>query len=645
MNRRYTLRERAGYWFDNFMMQGVLSKVKVLLVVTLAFVLVIGLLAAVAKGGFGEAGDNSLFITLMYVLGKGGLNGSEGSPMYIVLMLIAILYCIFFTSMLIGFINQGIRTKTDELGTGQSKVIESGHTLILGFNSATLVLLGELIEANRNQLKPETVVILDEIDRSEMADVIARKLGPSRKRRQLKLTCRTGSIYRFDDLRRCSLETCRNVIVSSNNDFDTVKAIIACSHILNESDVDNDPYIVAAIHGEDAVDESRIAGRSSRAIERLEILPLNEIISRIMVHTSRQPGLSDVFTELFNFADDEFYIVDEDPSFPKFYGKNVEEINRYLKSSYAIGVRKADGTIAIGEPCRTTFGKGDSLILVQEDDDALQVLDIPADVIPTSGRKSPAVGGVCILILGVNGYLDLVLREYANYLHGGSTICISDRQGVLSSVVSADTMVALERKGITLRTSDADVRKRKELRALLCELDPSSVVVLQDHDEDKRESEDENTVRLLLYLRDFRSETKANFSITSEMHRMRNRELVAATGTEDFIIGRHLSSLLIAQISQQRSMAPLFENLLSNEGYEIYMKAASQYVALNQPLDLFSVGQAVSNTGDILIGVRQKDGDSYRVADINPVKYEADGFTLAQYVFTEDDYLVVLARE
>ena len=129
-----------------------------------------------------------------------------------------------------------------------------------------------------------------------------------------------------------------------------------------------------------------------------------------------------------------------------------------------------------------------------------------------------------------------------------------------------------------------------------------------------------------------------------EVHHVGDPLQIFLTGTEDFIIGRQLSSLLIAQISQQRAMAPLFESLLSREGYEIYMKPASKYVSMNEPLDFFSVGQAVANTGDIFIGVRKKDGGSYRLADINPAKFEKDGSTLIQYVFTEDDYLVVLSE-
>ena len=46
MARRYTLRERAGYWFDNLMSQGTSSKLRLLLVTTIAYIVVVGLVSA-----------------------------------------------------------------------------------------------------------------------------------------------------------------------------------------------------------------------------------------------------------------------------------------------------------------------------------------------------------------------------------------------------------------------------------------------------------------------------------------------------------------------------------------------------------------------------------------------------------------------
>lgn len=326
MNRsEYGLKQRIGYWFDNLMMKGLFSKVLVLLAVTVVFVLVVGLLASVATGSFGEKAPAGLFTTFMYVLGIGDAPTEEptipeSGYAYVALMVLSILYCSLFTAILIGLVNDGISSKVDELGTGQGDVLESGHILILGFNDATFVLLEELIEANRTNPVVETIVVLGSIDRSQMASALQRRFGRPSSHPKTKIICRTGSIYAFSDLKRCAIRTSRAVIVNASTDFESVKAIMACSHILDEDPSNSSPYIVAVIHGQESIAESRVAGRSRNATDRLELLSLDEVLARIMVHTSRQPGLSDVFTELFNYANDEFYIFDGDRSFEMLHG-------------------------------------------------------------------------------------------------------------------------------------------------------------------------------------------------------------------------------------------------------------------------------------------------------------------------------------
>ena len=135
----HPLRERLTYWFDNRMSEGFLPKVRLLLLITLLFVLLMGTLAALAHGHLsGKMGEDFLR-TVMYALGKGGALTTEDtsiSILYFAVMLITILYCMFFSAILIGLINNALRSKVEELGKGHSKVIEEGHTLILGFNDA-----------------------------------------------------------------------------------------------------------------------------------------------------------------------------------------------------------------------------------------------------------------------------------------------------------------------------------------------------------------------------------------------------------------------------------------------------------------------------------------------------------------------------
>ncbi len=650
-NNKHSLASRASYWFDNKMAEGLWPKVRLLLVVTALFVLIVGGLAAViAASTQSEAPspEEAFVKILMYALGKGGaltLKGEGFSILYFLLMLITILYCMFLSAILIGLINNALRSKVEELGKGQSNVLESGHTLILGFNEATFVLINELIESDRNQPKPQTLVILGTADRSVMVDKIHKQFGAAREHPKTRIICRTGSPYNFADLSRCSIQTSRVVIVSSDTDFETIKTIMACHHLLKDCGAEEGPYFVAVVHGEENIEEIRIIAQGKTGRSRLEMLSLNDVLARIMVHTSRQPGLSDVFTELFNFDLDEFYVFDDDPSFPNLYGKTIAEINHYLQMSYAVGVCKQRKTVAIGPPHEILFEEGDSLIVIKEDDDALQVAKKPGRKVELSPVPLPEEGSIHVLIVGVQPILKHVLNEYAEYLKEGSTIYVVDKASSFDAFVPTQTKNLLAKSGINVEVLVDILDSRDSVDSLLEKVSPDCALVLVDHDASDPTAEDERVIRMLIYMRAYRSRSDKRFSITSEMLLPQNKELAATVESDDFIISRHFASLLMAQVSQNRNLSSVFETLLTSEGFEIYMKPASWYVPLEEPVDLISAGESVANRGEVFIGIKQKIDGSYMVADINPSKYVSDMQTLRQYVFGPDDYFVVLAED
>ena len=642
------LKKRISYWFDNKMAQGFWPKVRLLLLMTIIFVVLVGLLSAFSHGNIRQHFGEDFIRTFMYSVGKGGALNTDDTGIsigYFLLMLLAIIYCIFFTAILIGLISNALRTKVDDLGKGRSNVIENDHTLILGFNDATFVFLEELIEANKNQLTPHTVVILDETDQSEMIDQIKKRIGWPKKRSKTRIVCRTGSIYNFSDLRRCSLETSRSVVVNSTDDFEAIKAIMACSHLLKNlsNDEGTAPFIVSVIQSEESLIEARLAARGKNE-KNVIILALNKTLARIMVHTSRQPGLSDVFTEVFNFSGSEFYIMDDEPCYPSFYGKNVVEINRALQDSYIVGIQKKDGKINVAAPSDMTFEKGDSLIVVKEDDDPLITTVPPADATTQWSVPVKQPTPVDVLIIGVQPVLGDVLLEYVNYLPAGSSICIVDSEDRFSTIVDEDIRAQLNNSSIQVSIESLDTSHKKQANQLLNSFTPDCVLVLADEDSSDPNAEDERIMRTLIYLREYRDRAGRNFSITCEMLLAKNKELAAVTEPDDFIISRQFSALMMAQISQDKDMAPLFDTLLSSEGFEIYIKPAHWYIPIGEPVNLVDVYQMVAKKGDIFIGVRQKKNGRYQVADINPVKYDVHNKPV-EYVFGEDDYLVVLADD
>jgi len=650
MNKqKHPFNKRLSYWFDNRMAGGFGAKVRLLLLATVIFVFLTGVLAAIAHGGIREHFFEDFIRSFMYSLGKGGaLNSDDAgvSGTYFILMLLTIIYCMFFSAILIGLISNALRTKVDELGKGRSHVIENGHTLILGFNDTTFTLLKELIEANRNQNHVQTVVVLGEIDQSKMIEQIQKNNVWPNRNSKTRIVCRTGSIYNFDDLKRCSIETCQSVIINAENDFEAIKSIMACSYILKDvvASDDEPPFLVSIIQDEENIIEARLAV-AGQTKDLLVVLSLNDVLARIMVHTSRQPGLSDVFTELFNFSGSELYIMYNDPSYPSLHGKTIAEINQMLQDSFAIGIQKKDETIVIEDPKTVFFESGDSLVVIKEDDDPLKVAAHSVRSVKVPDVSVVQEENVKVLIIGAETVLDDVLQEYSRYLPSGSSICVVDRDDNFYSIVTDATLGRLQINNINITVESNESSKKKHINKLLNDFHPDCVLVLAKDDAADPDAEDEFIMRTLVYLREYRNRTASHFSITCEMLLSQNKELATVTGPDDFIISRQFSALMMSQIAYNQNMAPLFEKILSNNGFEIYMKPASWYLPLEESLDLITVCQAVAEKGEIFIGIRQKQNGHYQIADINPIKYNSSMRSLKEYVFSEDDYFVVLAED
>ncbi|MEB3222791.1 MAG: hypothetical protein VKS61_12010, partial [Candidatus Sericytochromatia bacterium] len=116
---------------------------------------------------------------------------------------------------------------------------------------------------------------------------------------------------------------------------------------------------------------------------------------------------------------------------------------------------------------------------------------------------------------------------------------------------------------------------------------------------------DARTLETLLYLRTLVERTGARVNIVSEMLHARNRDLARATRVDDFIVSHTLISLMLAQVSENKHLNAVFTDLLDTQGMEIYLKAASDYVALDQPVSFYTVVVAAARRGEVAIGYRR----------------------------------------
>ena len=671
--KKRTIKERILYYIDLWLSKGTLPTIILLFAITGLFVFVIALLA-VLFGGRDSLGS-SLWDTMNHAFDPGVLSGDTGSKIFLFLMLLATLIGVFFLAMLIGLINDGIQSRVAEMSKGIEAVVESDHVVILGFNESTFIILDELIEAYRNQGgRRNAVVVMDQLPKEEMDDRIRIEFPDSGN---LIIVCRSGSICSRKDLLRCSIETCKSIIIAAYHDFETIKSILACTKILNESE-EAKAYITSVIYGRENEDAARIAGNDTREKadlfsvknDRLELLMMENTVAKIITHTCRHSGLSEVFTEIFNFSGCEFYIARKEKN-EKLYelglGKTIRQINHYLPNAIAFGIVQKDGDVLIDDPNSVVLEEGCQLLLLQEDDDT---------VIPTEEKtvsfKPPTDHYVpnpsSILIIGCNEKLPYILREMSNYLTPGTFVYLASEPEELDYWLTDDIIEELLAKDIDSavkvrrkdslqqgetaeRKKETRINDRKYIYSLLDECKPQHVLTLSQ-DELEDDEADEKTLKILLYCKRYKdTHPEANFGVTCEMRSVENQQLAQGTMVSDFVISRSIASLMMSQIAENRELREVFENLLSNEGFEVYMKPAKYYIDLSdgKPIDIFSVQDAVAAKGEIFLGYKRKPGsveapDSGRKRSLlNPEKMR-DGVA-REYSFSTEDEFIVLAED
>lgn len=648
--QKKTLKQRFHYKLDLWMSRGPGSMIVLLFQTTFIMILILGILEWIVQKNTGESFLYSFWNVLMHTLDPGVISGdTEGSIPFLFLMLLATFAGVFFLALLIGFINDAIQNKMEELAEGREPVIETGHTVILGFGEATFTILEELIEASENQKgKRNPVVILGELPKQEMEEKLRLHFPTFGN---LTIVCRSGSIYSFNDLNRCSILTSKSIIVCAERDFDSIKAIVACTNMLNEAGSDSEGYITAVINHKRNELAARIAGRDTEDVrssalynsqDRLELLMMETTIARIMTHTCRQAGLSKVFVELFNFTGSELYIVrnesEEKEFFNQMQGKTLREINQCLPSAYAVGIIGPDGRPVIDDPNELTLDTNTSLILLEEDDDKV-IYTSPHEVQPAVPGMIYKSEPVTVFIMEVNTKLPMILEEMKNYVSAGSVIYLAAEKGQLETLDLDALKKEISAAGITMTICEEyHIYDYERLKHLLDQCRPGHVMALSDQSLDEDDA-DEKSLTLLLYLQQYLRESPGNsFGITCEMRKISNQVLAQKTVSSDFIISRNMASLMMAQIAENRELRGVFDILLDSNGYEIYLKPAAYYMALDKEWDLYTVSDAVAAKGEIFIGYKKENEDPI----INPAKMEGGKEAILR--FGPHDNVVVLSE-
>ncbi len=578
----------------------------------------------------GESFLEIAWMSLLRTLDSGTMGGDTGSPFFLLMMLIVTFGGVFVVSALIGVINNGLEDKMDELRKGRSMVLENDHTLILGWMPQIFNIISELVLANESRKNGAVIVILADQDKVEMEDAIYERIPDTKNTR---IICRSGSPIDMTDLEIVSPHSARSIMVlpeGSDPDTHVIKSVLALTNNPNRR---AQPYhIVTQIRDPRNMEVVRMVG----AKDVVQPILTNDLIARVVAQTSRQSGLSLVYTELMNFGGDEIYFKQE-PSLP---GKTYGDALLAFESSALMGIRKADGTLLMNPAMSTRIDSGDQIFALAEDDDKIHVsglsrIPIDENLIHKTG-KAPRPRPEKALILGWNRSGATIIRELDHYVTKGSQVT------VVSDIYNLDKQIRLVNGRLAnqkIIVQEGDIRDR----ALLEKLEASEydhVIVLAYSHLEPQEA-DAITLVTLLHLRDIAERDETPFSIVSEMLDLRNRELAEAAKVDDFIVSEHLVSLMMTQLSENAELMDIFTDIFDPQGAEIYLKPVEDYVMIGQPVNFYTIVEAARRRSETAIGYRLMSeshdaGKSYGV-HTNPRKSE-------KVTFSPEDKVIVLTE-
>ncbi|MEZ3181788.1 NAD-binding protein [Streptomyces pimonensis] len=615
--------DRARYWFDSTLTRGASALVGWMALLCLA-VVVPASAVLVWTDPEAPASLTGRFAQVWRLTGETlRLGGSTGTPLRVTMSLLLALVALLYVSTLVGLITTALTERLTALRRGRSTVLEQGHAVVLGWSEQVFTVVGELVAANANQRRAAVAVLADR-DKTAMEEALSTKVGPVGRTR---LICRSGPTTDPAVLGLTSPQTADVVLVMPHDepdaDAEVVKTLLALRAALPGKVAL--PPVVAAVRD----DRYRLAARLAAGAGGV-VLESDTVTARLIVQAARRPGLSLVHQELLDFAGDEFYLVPE----PALAGRPFGDALLSYPTSSVVGVVRS-GAPLLNPPGRTPLAADDLLIVISRDDDTAwrgDCVELVEEGAMASGPPTPA-RAERVLLLGWNRRAPLMVDQLRRRARPGSAVDVV-ADGDEATVRQVDEAGA--DGGLTLTLHQGDVTRPETLRRLDVHSYDSVIVLGQDPAPGQSsEDPDNRTLVTLLLLRRLEEDTGRELPVVTELIDDRNRALAPIGPGADVIISGKLIGLLMAQISQNRHLAAVFEELFSADGTGVRLRPAADYVLPGCETSFATVVAAARRRGECAIGYRSHDDSSTRPGHgvrINPPKAERRRWTAADEV-------------
>lgn len=624
---RPSLRDRAGYRFDRTLARSTGTLMGWLVVTCLAVVVPVSTVLVWTDPGSPSSLSGRLAAAWRTSAETLRLGSATGTPLRLALSAVLGLVALLCVSTLVGVITTGLAERMAELSRGRSTVLEQGHVVVLGWSDQVTTVVSELVAA-RAPHRPRAVVLLADRDKIEMERVLTARVPPSAHAR---IICRSGPASDPDVLALVGPRTASTVLVLPSGepaaDAEVLRVLLALGAVLGDGT--DGPPVLAAVRDDWYRAPARLA-----AGPRGTVLETDTVTARLIAQCVGRPGLSLVLQDLLDFEGDEFHLVDA----TAFHHGTFGDTLLGHPNSCVVGLLTSDGRTLLNPPADTVVEPGSRLIVLALDDGSTRVEDGRHLVDPSVIASAPTGpdGPTRLLLLGWNRRAPLVVGQLRRTARPGSILDV-----VTDSAVPGPRAPEPEGgtpTGPAVRFRAAALSRPETLLAL--DLAPyDGLVVLGPDPGDGPDHPDDWTLVTLLALRLLEERTGREVPVVTELTDDRNRPLAPVNTGSDVIVSGKLTGLLMAQIAQNRHLAPVFDELLSADGSSVCLRSAGSYVRPGAEATFATVVAAARDRGECAIGYRGHDGPTRRTnrgIRLNPPKEE-------RRVWSAQDHVVVVA--
>eukprot|EP00210_Caulerpa_lentillifera_P003101 g2963.t1 len=581
---------------------------------------------------------------------------------------------LLITALLLGIVSEIISTKVDEMKKGKSQVLETSHTLILGWSDEVVPIVKQLCLANESiggsavnpnrslsTKTPFQIVVLSEKDKEEMEEEISINNIDFLDSRVI---CRSGNPLLKHDLETVSVGSARSIIVLADeqspdqSDARVLRIVLSLAALYEAGTLEG--YIVAELCDMDNEPLVRLVGG-----QFVQTVVSHDIIGRLMIQCAQQPGLAAVWEELLGFSGCEFYL----QNWPQLTNKKFSEALMTFPEAIPIGIkRKMNDKIILNPPDNYTLEDGDQLIVIAEDEDTYQPQTPPnldPGECPEWGRERLQEK---ILFCGWRRDMDDLIVVLDEFVPPGSElwlyndIPLQEREELL---VQGGLHPERNLKNLKLMYKEEGLKGDLITRKKLAALEPlsfSSILILADESAkgaDLADADSRNLATLLL-LRDLMAESLGSQTSTdskqtlrhlrtasmsceapvvvSEILDARTRHLITQLNISEFVMSNELVSMTLAMVAEDANVNSILRQLFSEKDAELYVHPAEKYFHEDEEkLSFFELMLRCRQYKEIAIGYRMIDQGELVINPQNKHEKKLNRHSVESIVVVADD--------